>query len=614
MITDPTQMPKQFSEAPQLAELVKAGKLPAVQERVGQEPLVVKPLKDIGKYGGTWRRGFTGPGDQENGNRINSEDKILFWDYTGTKNAPSVARSWDVGDGGRTITISLRKGMKWSDGQPFNADDFMFWFDDIYLNKQLVPNGTTFLLVNGKPGKMEKVDDVTVRWVFPDPNPMFVDILSGSDSVGGGLASQGSGGMGSYAPAHYLKQFLPKYAGQDKVDQMTKAAKYTSWTTFFLDRMNWALNPQLPMLTPWVTTTPINTPTWTLSRNPYYWAVDTAGNQLPYIDQIVMTLANDLETLNLRAIAGEYDWQERNTDLQKLPVFLQNEKKGNYTVHLDPSNSGSDAAIQINQSYNADQEIAKWLTNVDFRRALSLGIDRDQLNQSFWLGLGTPGSIVSADDNPYNPGPQYRTLWSTYKPDTANQMLDKIGLTRKDSDGFRVRTDGKGRLRLAATTYGGSFLNFAGIMQMVGQQWQKIGIQLDVQELERSLVQTRITANQDQLTVFVNDGLEQPFLFPVYWFPVTPSSADGPLYGLWYASGGKAGVKPTDPQMLKAQQMISTAAGLAAEDRYTLGKEIWKIVIDQQWTIGTVGLSPAQLGVRVVKNNLGNVPAREVNA
>ena len=153
-------------------------------------------------------------------------------------------------------------------------------------------------------------------------------------------------------------------------------------------KKDWALNPELPTLGPWKTIQPINTPNWVLERNPFYWAVDAEGNQLPYIDRVQLTLAENLEVLNLRAAAGEYDLQERHIDIAKLPVILENQEKGGYTVHLDLAYNGSDSVLQINQSYAADPEIAKWLTNADFRRALSLGLVRDQLNETFWLGVG----------------------------------------------------------------------------------------------------------------------------------------------------------------------------------------------------------------------------------
>jgi peptide/nickel transport system substrate-binding protein len=169
VVTDPALFPKSFKEAPTLAELVKAGKLPPVQERIGQDPLVVKPLREIGKYGGTWRRGFTGPFDTSNGHRAAQNDKLLYWDYTGTKIVPNIARAWEVSPDGKVITLSLRRGMKWSDGAPFTADDFVFWYQDVYLNKELIPVPLSVMTINGKPITVEKVDASTVRLVAPEP-------------------------------------------------------------------------------------------------------------------------------------------------------------------------------------------------------------------------------------------------------------------------------------------------------------------------------------------------------------------------------------------------------------------------------------------------------------
>ena len=198
------------------------------------------------------------------------------------------------------------------------------------------------------------------------------------------------------------------------------------------------------MLSSWKTVTPINTPTWTLERNPYSIWVDTAGNPLPYIDRVVLTLAENLEVLNLRAIAGEYDLQERHVDLGKVPVILENQQRGGYKLSLDPGDYGGDMIIKFNLSYEADAELAKWFNTADFRRALALGIDREQINETFWLGTGTPSSVVPADHNKYNPGPEYRTLWATYDPKKADEMLNKIGLDKKDAEGYRLRSDGKG--------------------------------------------------------------------------------------------------------------------------------------------------------------------------
>jgi len=608
--------PAKLGEAPMLAELAKAGKLPPVEQRVPDEPMVIKPVHEIGKYGGTWRRAFTGPGDGENGNRIVSLDKPVFWDYQGAKQKPGVFKSWEITDGGKTITFSLRKGHKWSDGEPFNADDVMFWYEDIYQNKEITPVPAVDLTINGKPGKIEKVDDLTVRFVFPDPYPGFMDIIGGSTNIGGSINGITDAGeiKGPYAPKHYLMKYHPKYTDQAKIDQQAKDAGFDNWKTYFaVNRANWRFNNELPVLGPWKTTSPINTPNWVLERNPFFYAVDTDGNQLPYLDKISLTLGENLEVINLRAIAGEYDEQERHMDLGKMPVFLENAQKGNYSIHLDPAANGTDCAIQCNQSFNGDPEIAKWLRNKDFRHAVALGIDRDQLNETFWLGVGTPGSPVPDESSPFNPGPEWRKKWATFDVNQANQLLDKIGLDKKDPNGMRLRTDGKGVLRIEMVTVGGSFIPFPQIGEMISAQLKKIGLAFDATQQERSLMTKREGANELQTVLWQNDGSELLIGYPYHTLPVSAVQFIGPEIGKWYASNGQQGMKPEDEEMLKALDLFRKAPGLEEGERIKTVQQIWQIVTEQTYTIGTVGLSPAVMGVRIVKNNLGNIPDRQFN-
>jgi peptide/nickel transport system substrate-binding protein len=615
VITDPAQFPKSFKEAPQLAELVKAGKLPPVAERIGQDPLVLKPVHSVGKYGGTWRRGFTGPADFWNGYRCCSgPDTLLFWDYTGDKPVPNIAKGWELQDGGRTLILHLRRGMKWSDGHPFTADDFLFWYEDMYSNKELVPLPSSLMMIDGKPGELSKVDAYTVMFKFPQPYYMLPDVLAGSTALGG-QAHQGLYGMGGYAPAHYLKPFHPKYVSKDELDKTVKESKFDNWVRLFLFKNDWALNPELPVLSPWKTVTPINTPTWTLERNPYSIWVDTAGNQLPYIDRVVLTLAENLEVLNLRAIAGEYDLQERHVDLGKVPVILENQQRGGYKLSLDPGDYGGDMIIKFNLSYEADAELGKWFNTADFRRALALGIDREQINETFWLGTGTPSSVVPADHNKYNPGPKYRTLWATYDPKKANEMLDKIGLDKKDAEGYRLRSDGKGRLRLEITTLGGQFLQFTQIAEMIREHWKRLGIDLNVQEVERSLAIRRAAANEQQLSAWNNDGSEHLFTFPGHVFPYDPNTlaSSGILYTQWFQSAGAQGKEPP-PRLRELMEKWRKGFGVPEEERVKLGKEVWKIAAEEAYVIGVIGMGAASMGVRLTKVNLGNVPSRQYNS
>src|SRR5438105_3172883 len=614
IVTDPAQMPKTFKEAPMLAALVQAGQLPPVDQRLPQEPMVLKPAHEIGKYGGTMRRVFTGPADGENVNRVLATDKLLFVDYTGLKIVPSVAKDWKLEDGGKTTTLFLRKGMKWSDGQPFTADDIIVWFEDLYSNKELTPTPAPEFSINGKPGKFVKIDDLTVQAQFPEPYPMFVDVLAGFTTVGSGLALGGGGGgggggnvQGPYAPAHYLKQFHQKYATADQLDQAVKAIGVDNWVTLIKNRNDYQINVDCPVLTPWRTVSPNNTPNWLLERNPYFWAVDTDGNQLPYLDKWSLTLAETLEIANLRAIAGELDEQTRHLDLQKLPVFLENREKGNYAVRLDPQAEAAQTSLQFNLSYTADPEIAKWLNNKDFRRALSMGIDRAQINEAFFLGTGTPSSVAPAYDARDSPGPEWRNKWSTLDVKPSNDLLNKIGLDKMDSEGYRMRADGTGRLRIEITTVAAAFLPWAQQMEMVAQHWKKIGIQADIKDTERNLAVTKNLNNETQIYVW-GAGTEDLFLFPRHELPVEPIEPfTGPLYAKWFASNGEQGTKPTDPDLLKAMDLLRSGAGVEEGPRMEIGKQIRQLIVDNQWVIGTVGFVP---NVRVISNKMGNIPER----
>lgn len=614
VMTDAAQGPKTFNEAPQLAALVKQGKLPPVAERMGQDPLVIKPLHQVGKYGGIWRRGFSGPADYWNGLRCCSgPDSLLYWEFTGNDPTPNIAKSWDVTDDGRTTILHLRRGMKWSDGQPFTADDFVFWYNHIALNEELVPTFPSYFTINGKRGKLEKIDDQTIALKFPEPYHLLLDVLAGSTQMSG-QAFRGQFDGGGFAPAHYLKQFHAHFIGKEAAEKLAKDQGYDNWVNLFKAKNTWQINPDLPVISPWKTVTPISKPTWVLERNPYSVFVDTAGNQLPYIDKVVMTVFENLEIHNLRAIAGDYDFQSRHIDIQKIPVFLENQDKGQYKLYLDPGDYGGDMIIKFNMSYNDDAEIRKWFQNRDFRRALALGINRDEINETFWLGVGTPRSVIPAAGNLYYPGPQYDRLWATHDPTKANQMLDAIGLLKKDANGLRLRTDGSNKpLIIEVVTWSGQFVQYTQIMEAIATMWARIGIKLAVKEVERGLGIQLASANKVQMWAWNNDGSEHMFTFPGHVFPFDKLNSNGPLYGQWFQTNGKEGEEP--PPFLKdIMAKWRKAFGVPRDERIKLGKEIWATAADEVHIIGVIGLGPAAMGVRVAKTDLGNVPARQYNS
>lgn len=613
VVTDPARMPKVFKEAPALAEQVKAGRLPPVEQRLGSEPMVIQPLRSIGTYGGIWRRGFLGPADGENGNRIRAGDKLLFWNDAGTEVAPQVAKGYEISADGKVTRLFLRKGMKWSDGAPFTADDFVFWFAEMYSNKDLVPVPVPELSIDGKVGRIEKVDETTVDFIFETPYFLFPRLIAGDTQIGGGQSRLQSDGrsFGPYAPAHYLRQYLATPANQEALTAEAKAAGYQNWVQYFRFKSDWRLNRDAPTIAAWKMVQPITGQIWLLERNPYYYVVDTAGNQLPYLDKVQLTLAENPEVINLRAIAGEYDYQERFIDLAKLPTFLENADRGGYKVRLDPGFNGSDSQLYVNMSYRHDPEIRKWLQKVEFRRALALGIDRAQLNEAFWLGLGVISTSMPSKEIPESPGEEYRLRWATLDIKKANALLDSIGLAKKDREGFRLRTDNGERLRIQIDVAQTLTPTWPQQAEMILQQWKAIGIYADTKLFERGLFYTRIRNDDHQITIFSNNGSESLFLYTPPVLPVDPiSSQGGAAIAKWWASNGAAGIAPEDPLMLKAFDMLRTAGRLGEKERTDLAKEIWKLAVDQVWTIGIVGLSPTYMGTRVVNAKLENVPER----
>ena len=617
VVTDEGQFPMSFGEAPQLAALVSAGKLPPVEERLPNQSdlMVIKPLHGTGQYGGILRRGFTGPADKWNGYRCcTGPDHMLFWDYTGNNPGPNVIKSWEVGNDGREYTLHLREGMKWSDGAPFTADDFEFWYEELYLNDELVPTKSSWFAINGKQGTLEKIDSTTIKITFEDPYYFFLDVLAGSTHLGG-HAYQGPAFRGMVAPKHYLEQFMPDIVGEDAVNKIVEDEGFDNWKNLLAFKNDWALNPELPAITPWVTVTPINTDTWKLERNPYYWMVDTDGNQLPYIDVVILTLAEDLEVINLRAIAGEYDWQGRHLNMAKVPLYLENQEKGGYKLHFDTQEAGADATVKFNMSYQVDPYIGDLFRNVDFRRALAIGIDREQMNEVFFLGFGVPGSFAPAPTNPFSPGPEseYRGVWGTFDPDTANAMLDEI-LPDKDADGFRLRTDNGERLVIEISARTAQFIEFVQMAEMVAEHWERfLGVKTNVLAMERSLAGTVQASDENQIRVSWGDGSEHLFTFPGHVFPAFTSNEMGSALGLWFQSNGEKGQEP-HAELKEVMALYKKAFGVPEAERIEIGKQIWRIVLDQAWSVGLVGQSPASLGVRVSNVDLGNVPERQFNS
>ncbi len=596
-------LPQTFHESPSLAEGVAKGELPPVSERLPEEPLVIPPVERIGKYGGTWNRAFTGPEDRQNIDRL-VHDHVIYYDLDGVTLVPHIARSWEVKEDGRVFIFHLRKGMKWSDGHPFTADDFVFAYQDLILNDELSPAKPSWFQIGEQFGRVTKLDEWTVRYEYAQPYHVFLELFAGLQV--GGQGARARYFAAPFAPAHYLKQFHQDYVGAEKIQLMVSESGLGSWFQFFRQKVSPQSNPDLPVVAPWKTVQPITSQQFVLERNPYYWAVDPEGNQLPYIDRISMRLATNPEVLSLWAISGELDMQHRHIQLAKVPVLKENAKKLGYRVLMWPDAGGSEAATFVNQTYEEDAEIANWLRNPDFRQALSLAVDRDAINETIFLGTGTPRKFLPPPGSPYYPGEEHEAV--RLDREEANRILDRIGLKQKGEDGFRLRADGKGRLVIRLASALGALLDFPGVAELLAAQWAEVGLWIDAAVEERSLFLTRLYGNQQQLALWGTGGAENLWAYPSFTIPTIQYGINfAPLVSAWYQSGGKQGRAPRGP-IKRLVDLYEQGKSLPRDQRIALGQEIWRIHAKELYVIGTVGLSPALNGVVVVRDIFRNVP------
>lgn len=581
-----------FNEAPMLAELVKQGKLPSVEKRLPDEPAVVEPVEEIGEYGGTWRRAALSKGNITSP-RMGYEP-LVRWARDGKTLIPNVCTSWKISEGGRVYTFYLRKGLKWSDGAPFTANDIMFWYEDVILNKDLTPSFPSWLIVGEKSAEIKKINDYTIQFKFSRPYPLLLNYLAGP----------GGPSICSY-PKHYLKQFHPKYTAEEKIKDLAKSSGFNYWYQLFADRADCYSNPELPSIKPWIPKAKPGASVITAERNPYYWKIDTEGNQLPYIDRIAFTMVQETQMITMKAVQGELDMQGGGADcpFSDFTLLMENSTKGDYRVfQWNDGKTGS--AVFFNQNYGKDKFIAGLLRNIKFRKALSLAINRDEINQLIYLGQAPPTYMMFPLISLQN-DPEIRSLYE-YDLNKANMLLDEIGLTKKDKDGFRLRPDGK-PLQLTILT-NLSFPIHPDVMQVVAQHWSKVGIKTVVDAISGTLWWPRIQSSDYQIAGYTAEFNKDCFEITYSTISIIPSGTSTywcPLWGLWYASGGKSGEKPTGDALKLISIFDRLKLTISQKERDLLIEEMFKIWSKNLWVIPTAGSYNLPV---IVKNNFRNVP------
>jgi peptide/nickel transport system substrate-binding protein len=587
-----------YHEAPELDALVKAGKLPPVDQRVPQEPEVVKPLESIGTYGGQLHFGLRGSSDYNNILRMVGPQGLVRWNPTYTEIIPNVARSWEVSDDARTFTFHLRKGMKWSDGQPFTADDVMFNVNDLVLNNDFAPTAPRYMS-NGKPMAVEKIDDETVKFTFDGP---YGDFLAE-------LASPLGQHPVLYAK-HYCSQFLPKY--NPKIDELIKQSNASDWQNLFISKCGdievssrWG-NPDRPTLDPWVVKEPYvgGAVRVVMERNPYFWEVDPDGNQLPYIDELVAPIAQDVESLVLDAIGGRIDFQIRHLDAPaNRPVLAANREKGGYEFVQANQPGGSNMVIDLNLT-SKNPDLREIFNKKDFRIALSIGMDRQAIIDTALLGEGAPWQQGPFEDHPYF-DKKLSTQYLEYDPKKANELLDGLGLDKRGSNGMRLLPNGH-PLHFQIDVIPTLQPEQVDMLQLIKQQWAKIGIDMDVNAIERTFFYQRTSEGNDHdAAVWGAQGSWVPGDLPQQIVPIHHDSRWGIPWVQWYKSGGKEGQEP--PASVKERMKLydEARATVDPQKRIAILHQIAEIAADQ---FEVMGVSKSMPTYGIKKVDLKNVP------
>ncbi|MGK9164865.1 ABC transporter substrate-binding protein [Inquilinus limosus] len=585
-------------ETPMYEQDVAAGKLPPVAKRVPEAPSVVDVAaegKEPGRQGGqiSWMAGRA-----RDIRIMNTYSYARLVGYgPDFKLHPDLLQSVDV-EGEKVFTLHLRPGHKWSDGQPFTSDDFRYFWEDVSLDKELMPYGPdSRLLVDGELPKVEFPDPLTVRYSWSKPNPEFLPAVAGASP------------LYIFAPAHYLKQFHKKYADAAALETKVKEAGARNWVALYTQRSKLidSANPELPVLEPWVNSTKAPAERFVFVRNPYYHRVDSQGRQLPYLDRVVVNVVEG-SLIPAKAGTGESDLQARGLRFDNISFLKAGEQAGGYKVRLWPTALGSEVALYPNLNCN-DKDWQALNRDVRFRRALSLGIDREEINQTVFFGQARPSQNTVLPESPYY-DPALAAEWTQFDPEKANALLDEIGLTKRDGDGIRLMPNGK-RLEIVVESAGERSIE-ADILQLIRESWAKIGIALHTAQSQRDVFLQRIFAGDVVMSVWsgLDNAMITPTTVPSGLAPVDQNWLQYPKWGQYVQTKGGAGEKPDLDFGETLMALYDEWRGTTDQARRdAITREMIKIQADQVTSIGTVQgvLQPV-----VVKTRLHNVPEKGI--
>ena len=584
-----------FIEPPALEEEVKSGKLPPVAKRLPENPLLVKLPAGAqpGQYGGTLNM-LIGRSRDVRMMVVYGYSRLVGYDQN-FGIAADLLESIEVKDE-RVFTMKLRTGHRWSDGQPFTIEDFRYFWDDVANNKELSPTGPpSDLLVSGEAPKVEYPDKQTVRYSWSKPNPEFLTRMAGASP------------LFIFRPSQYLKQFHSKYNKKVAAEEASGAAK-RGWaaTHNCEDNMYQFDNPKLPTLQPWMNTSKPPADRFVSVRNPYFHRVDAGGRQLPYIDRIVMSVAEG-KLIPAKTGAGESDLQARDIQFNNYTFLKKGEKTNNYRTLLWKTARGAHFALFPNLNVN-DPVWKPIVRDPRFRRALSLAIDRAQVNQVLYFGLAAESNDTVVAESPLY-RKEYQTRWTQFDKKQADKLLDDLGLKR-GPDGVRKLPDGRPMEIIVETA--GESTEQTDVLEMIRETWREVGIKLFPKPSQREVLRNRVFSGEALMSVWtgLENGLAGADVSPDELAPTSQQQLHWPKFGQFFETSGKAGEAPDIAEVAELLKLNNAwRAATSREERTKIWHRMLAIHSEQLFTIGVVNGVAQPV---VVRNSLRNVPEKGI--
>lgn len=616
-------VPKGRQEPPLLKPRVDSGELPPVDMRLPENPVVVGGRDAIGVYGGEVRMIHFDPVWCVSNYDWNSERLLNYSDIDLRTIVPNVFESWEVSPDGTTFTITMRKGMKFSDGQPLTTEDVRFYIEDIWFNTDINASPMWQIRFDGKdnssPAKLEVIDDFTFKLTYAAP----------FGALPAHLTRWEPGNWPSIlGPSNFYKQFHNKYTDQAKLDEMAKAAKLETWVQLFNQHWQWGMavwqfpawmkdtDYPYPVLSPWHIVDNPQEGLFVFERNPYYWKVDLEGNQLPYFDNLRYDYITTTDAAKLKLAQNELDSMGmHDVTMADYPFYKQNEPAGNFQV-MDYSSVMSDRDVFFPQHAlfkedgTPDDVMTEIVNHPNFVKALSVAINREEINQSLFYGTARMGQMGPVPSSKYYKE-SYGTAWAQFDKDLASQLLDEMGLDKKNAQGIRLKKDGQpltytieqAGLRVGPLT--------PKVSELVAAYWRDVGIDATSKEVQENLYNDRLNSGQAQCGVWHADRCSDLLLpLEMRWFIPTDQGQGGPssVWARWHNAVDKTAeglVEPPD-QIKKYYDLFAKMTSTTNEDdRVKFGQEIFDGLAETPLSIGLVLDLKAPL---IYNKNMRNLP------